>query len=62
MTKVICLMWETWEFRPQEIDIKSCLNNNVLVIGTNEGFIDANMYGYPECCALNYYLKQDFLL
>ena len=57
---VICLMWETWEFRPEEIDIKSCLNNNVLVIGTNEGFIDANMYGYPGMLCLKLLFEAGF--
>ena len=57
---VICLMWETWEFRPEEIDLKSCLNNNVLVIGTNEGFIDANMYGYPGMLCLKLLFEAGF--
>ena len=35
-TAVIPLMWETWEFRPEEIDIFECKKKNILVLGTNE--------------------------
>ena len=44
---VICLMWETWEFRTGEIDIFTCQKRGIPVVGTNESYKDANMYEYP---------------
>jgi hypothetical protein len=35
-TTVLPLMWGTWEFRDNDLDIKSCQKNNIAVIGTNE--------------------------
>lgn len=44
---VISLMWETWEFRSTDIDIKSAQKHKIPVIGTNEDFIDMHDYnGY----------------
>jgi hypothetical protein len=37
-TCVIPLMWETWEFRESDLDIKACQKKNIPVIGTNEYF------------------------
>tara|TARA_B100000900_G_scaffold408135_1_gene421927 strand:+ start:185 stop:1276 length:1092 start_codon:yes stop_codon:yes gene_type:complete len=45
-TAVISLMWETWEFRHQDIDLRACQEKNILVIGTNENFPEISMYGY----------------
>lgn len=39
-TCVIPLMWETWEFRPEELDLDACREKGVLVLGTNEEAID----------------------
>ena len=33
---VIPLMWETWEFRPADLDLGACLERGILVLGTNE--------------------------
>lgn len=33
---VIPLMWETWEFRPADLDLRACLERDILVLGTNE--------------------------
>ena len=52
-TSVIPLLWETWEFRPSEIDIETCQENNILVIGTNEGFDPINMFDYPGMLAIH---------
>lgn len=32
----ISLMWETWEFREDDLDLQSCIENQILVLGTNE--------------------------
>lgn len=33
---VIPLMWETWEYRPEDMDILECRRLNIPVLGTNE--------------------------
>ena len=44
---VISLMWETWEFRATDIDLKSAQKHKIPIIGTNEDFIDVHEYnGY----------------
>ncbi|MBW2107104.1 MAG: hypothetical protein JRI36_00345 [Deltaproteobacteria bacterium] len=35
-TAVIPLMWEAWEFRPNEIDMSACKKRGILVLGTDE--------------------------
>lgn len=45
-TSVIALMWEVWEFRYNDLDLKCCQENNIPVIGTNENFHKLKMYGY----------------
>ena len=45
-TAVITLMWETWEFREEDIDLVACQKKGIPVIGTNENFPQISMYGY----------------
>ena len=45
-TAVIPLMWETWEFRTDDLDLKACQRKKIPVIGTNESFPEILMYGY----------------
>jgi len=35
-TAVIPLMYETWEFRNEDLDLKACQDKSILVLGTNE--------------------------
>ncbi|HDL64868.1 MAG TPA: hypothetical protein ENH12_05705 [Proteobacteria bacterium] len=35
-TAVIPLMWETWEYREEDLDLKECSTNGIMVLGTNE--------------------------
>ena len=35
-TAVIPLMWETWEFRPSDLDLDACKARGTLVLGTKE--------------------------
>ena len=35
-TAVVPLMYESWEFKPTDIDIEECIKNGILVMGTNE--------------------------
>jgi len=52
-TAVIPLMWETWEFRKGEIDLETCQEFGIAVIGTDEHFGPINMYHYPGMLALH---------
>ena len=45
-TAVIPLMWETWEFRESDLDLKSCNREGILVLGTNEHQPPCNMSPY----------------
>ena len=49
---MISLMWETWELRDGEIDLKSCQQSGVPVVGTNEHFEKADMFCYPGMLCL----------
>jgi len=51
-TAVVCLMWETWELRPGEIDMEACRHAGIPVIGTNEHFHLTDMYRYPGLLSL----------
>jgi hypothetical protein len=35
-TAVVPLMWETWEFREEDLDLQECNRRGILVLGTNE--------------------------
>ena len=43
-TAVIPLMWETWEFRPEELDLEACRERGILVLGTNEHHPSLNLF------------------
>jgi len=51
-TAVISLMWETWELRPDELDIQACQDYGILVLGTNEHHPSLNLFrtiGFKTC-------------
>ena len=45
-TVAIPLMWETWEFRPQDLDLALCRLRGIPVLGTNEHHPDLNIFAY----------------
>ncbi len=51
-TAVIPLMWETWEFRVDDLDINACQKHSVPVIGTNESFHKLDMFPYVGYIAM----------
>ena len=51
-TSVIPLMWETWEFRSNDLDIKACQNNGIPVIGTNENYEKIKLFDYDGILAI----------
>ena len=51
-TAVIPLMWETWEFRAEELDLEACRDRGVLVLGTNEHHPSLDLFrssGFSVC-------------
>ncbi len=51
-TAVIPLMYETWEFRPEDIDISECQKRGILSLGTDEEFPGASLYPMVSYTAL----------
>lgn len=49
---VICLMWEPWELRENEIDLDAAREKGILVLGTNEHEPPCDMRSYVEWLAL----------
>jgi hypothetical protein len=45
-TAVIPLMWETWEFRADDLDLEACRERGILVMGTCETRPPCDMRGY----------------
>lgn len=51
-TSVIPLMWESWEFRSEDLDLDACKRKGILVLGTNEHSSPCDMTGYSGMAAL----------
>jgi hypothetical protein len=51
---VIGLMFEAWEFRPQDMDVAACLRRNIPVVGVNERHQAVDVFSYlgPLCVKL----------
>ena len=45
-TAVIPLMWETWEFRENDLDLKTCWERDISVLGTNENHFKLRILDY----------------
>ncbi len=51
-TAVIPLMWETWEYRPQDLDLAACRERGILVMGTDEHHAALDLFrsiGFKVC-------------
>jgi hypothetical protein len=56
-TTVLPLMWETWEFRDDCLDIKAAIENDILVLGTDESHPSLNFHPYAGMLGLNLLFK-----
>lgn len=45
-TAVIPLMWETWEYRPEDLDLQACRRLGISVLGTNEHHPNLTTFEY----------------
>lgn len=55
---VIPLMWEPWEFRETDLDLRTCLEKNIKVYGTNEDHHLLKTKDYLGYIALFFLLKE----
>lgn len=62
-TVALPLMWETWEFRPQDLDIGACRRLGIPVLGTNEDHPDLGTMNYlgPVAIKLMFELEVEVL-
>jgi len=51
-TAVLPLMWETWEFRSQDLDIRACRQLGIPVLGTNEDHPELGTIKYLGAVAI----------
>ncbi len=56
---VVPLMYETWEFREQDVDLEECRNLNIPVLGTNESHTDLQTFRYVGNLAVKLLLLLD---
>ena len=56
-TCVIPLMWETWEYRKEDIDLDACVDRGIKVYGTNEDDIKLKTFNYLGSLALYFLLE-----
>jgi hypothetical protein len=56
---VIPLMFESWEFRPEDIDLDACIDCNVPILGTNERDSRLHIFRYVGMCALKLLLESE---
>src|SRR5438034_835557 len=58
-TAVIPLMWETWEYRAEDLDLSECRSLGIPVLGTNEHHAELAIFGYVGQVALKLLLESD---
>jgi hypothetical protein len=53
----IALMWETWEFRPADVDLQACRDFNIPILGTRETVAELMIFRYVGMTALKLLLE-----
>lgn len=59
-TAVIPLMWETWELRESDFNLKRCREREILVLGTNERTPPCDMRGFIGMTGLKLLLDLEY--
>jgi hypothetical protein len=54
---VVALMWEPWEFRPEDVDLKVCRDRGIPVLGTCETDIRVGTFRYVGLIVLKLLLE-----
>lgn len=55
----IPLMFESWEFRDEDIDVVACRNKKIPILGTDESSPELNIFKYVGMCALKLLLEMN---
>jgi len=55
----ISLMWEPWEFRDGDVDLRACKNYSIPVLGTNETHPRLQIFRYVGLTALKLLLERE---
>jgi len=58
-TAVISLMYETWEFREEDLDLHECWKRGISVLGTNEEHEDLRIFEYVGHLCLKILLEAE---
>jgi len=58
-TAAISLMWETWEFRSNDLDLETCRQLNLALLGTNEHHPQLKIFNYIGYIALKLLMEAD---
>lgn len=58
-TAVIPLMWETWEFREEDLDLSECRRKGIMVLGTNERVKELDIFAYVGYLAVKLAFELD---
>ena len=58
-TTVVPLMFETWEYRPEDVDLRECRRLGIPVLGTNETHPALKIFQYVGYLALKLLLEMD---
>jgi len=58
-TVAVPLMWETWEWRPEDLDLAECRRLGIPVLGTNEHHPELSTFRYIGHIALKLLLESD---
>jgi len=69
-TAVVALMYEAWEFRPNDIDVGACARRNIPIVGVNERHAALDVFSFLGslcakqllCCGLPIYGNRIALL
>ena len=54
---VVALMWEPWEFRPEDVDLKACRDRGIPVLGTCETDVRVGTFRYVGLIVLKLLLE-----
>jgi hypothetical protein len=54
---VVALMWEPWEFRPEDVDLKTCRDRGIPVLGTCETDVRVGTFRYVGLIVLKLLLE-----
>jgi hypothetical protein len=58
-TAAVPLMWEPWEFRPEDVDLRACEERQVAILGTNENARTLRTFEFVGLLGVKLLLEED---